>query len=331
MDISVIVPTFNRARLIAETLDAILTQTLPPREVIVVDDGSTDDTPQVLADYGERITAVRITNSGVQVARNTGIARAQCNWVALCDSDDVWLPNHLAAQARLITAEPAITLSFSNFRTFREGSVEDCTKFDEAPPGFWEALPRRVRPEGWVFDGSIAEATFHFHPLFPSAMLLSKPLLQAAGGFNPQIPRRVEDGEFTLRCLYRAKVGAIPEPLVLIRRHESNASRDLAPRLADEVTALRYIKANHAEAVPYHATIDNEIRQRTIMAIDAAFAAADHALARRMLRELPWHERSLKLHVKRLVASLPDSIGVPLNGLLQALAGKRPTSDTLVR
>jgi glycosyltransferase involved in cell wall biosynthesis len=324
-----VIPTYNRADLIAETLDAVLAQTFPPREILVIDDGSTDDTQAVLATYAGKITVRLIKNSGVQIARNTGIALAKCDWVALCDSDDLWLPTYLEKQAALLFAEPGIGMSFGNFRTLRNGAVEPKTKFDDAPHGFWDTA--RDIPQGWIFDRSIAGKSFRFHPFFPSAMVFSKELATSVGGFSPVVPTRVEDGEFTLRCLYRSKVAAVREPLVLIRRHDSNASRDLVPRLMDEVAALQYIKAQHAEAAPYHSIIEDEIAIRTVMAVNGAFANKDHTLMVQLFEELPQHERSLKLRVKRAIAGMPDFLGKPLNGAMQILMGRRGAQDQLVR
>lgn len=99
--VSVVVPTYNRADLIGETLERILAQTVPPAEVIVVDDGSTDDTPAVLARFGARIRVERIENSGEIDARNHGIRLARGTLIAFCDSDDLWEADHLARMVAL--------------------------------------------------------------------------------------------------------------------------------------------------------------------------------------------------------------------------------------
>ena len=141
---------------------------------------------------------------------------------------------------------------------------------------------------------------------------------------------RVEDGEFTLRCLYRSKIAAIPEPLVQIRKHETNFSRDLVPRLVDEVSTLLYIKKHHTDAAPYHHIIDDEIEIRTVQAFNAAFAAKDHATTAMLFERLPQKNRSFKLRVKGAISKLPDLLGIPLNTSLQALTG-RGSNDTGVR
>ncbi|HEY2324319.1 MAG TPA: glycosyltransferase family A protein, partial [Thermoanaerobaculia bacterium] len=96
--VSVVIPSYNYARYLGEAIDSALAQTLPPLEVIVVDDGSTDETSEVLATYADRIRVLRQKNSGVAVARNSGIAAAHGEYVAFLDADDIWLPRKLELQ-----------------------------------------------------------------------------------------------------------------------------------------------------------------------------------------------------------------------------------------
>src|SRR6185295_2750617 len=93
--ISVVVPTYNRARLVVRAVESVLAQTRPPDELIVVDDGSTDDTPAALARFGDRVRLVSQRNAGAAAARNNGLALASRPWAAFLDSDDVWVPDHL--------------------------------------------------------------------------------------------------------------------------------------------------------------------------------------------------------------------------------------------
>lgn len=322
--LTVVMPTYNRGDLIAETLDAVLAQTLKPAEIIVIDGGSTDNTQQVLARYAGQITSKLIFNHQVQPKRNLGLGLAKTDWIAFCDSDDIWRPTYLEKQAALISAEPAVTLSFGNFQILRDGAAQKGSKFDDAPPGYWQDAGTRSISQGWIFDRSLAGLSLRFHPIFPSAMVLSKDLAIAVGGFNSNLPMRVEDGEFTLRCLYRAKVAALPEPLVLIRKHGSNLSHDLIPRLLDEVTTLRHARDNHPEAVSYRSIIDDEIANRTEAAFNAAFASKDHALTASLFEKLPSDRLSLKTRIKGAISRMPDVVGLPLNRSLQKLAGGRP-------
>src|SRR5437763_447547 len=108
--VSVIIPAYNFARYVPEAIDSVLAQTYAPFEVIVVDDGSTDDTPKVLAAYGNRIRAIRQVNQGVAAARNTGLAAAGGEYVAFIDSDDTWEPRKLQLQMDRFDADPDLGL-----------------------------------------------------------------------------------------------------------------------------------------------------------------------------------------------------------------------------
>lgn len=114
--VSIIIPTFNRARLVARAVQSVLAASEEGDEVLVVDDGSTDDTPAALAAFGNRIRRIRIANSGPGAARNHGILLARNPLIAFLDSDDEWLPEKLKLQRQLLAARPSLVFCFSDFR-----------------------------------------------------------------------------------------------------------------------------------------------------------------------------------------------------------------------
>ncbi|HEY6431297.1 MAG TPA: glycosyltransferase family 2 protein [Acetobacteraceae bacterium] len=323
MNIAAVIPCYNGANFIADAIEAILAQSEPASEVIVVDDCSQDDSRDIVANYSDRVILLSTEqNSGVQVARNIGIRHARADWIALCDHDDIWMPRYLANLSRLLCGEPGIEFVFCNFQRLQDKTLETVTKFDQAPQGYWELAGRRVIPEGWVFDRNFAGQTFLWHPIFPSAISFSKRLVAERGEFNPAMRGfRPEDGEFVLRCLYRAKVAAIPEPLVAIRRHEANSTGDDLLTLLDEIRLLRWIRENHPEARQYSDIIDREIRRRRITAVNGAFASRRHDLMRELLADIPRQDRSTSMRIKASIAWLPDRPGLFLNGMLQGTSG----------
>jgi glycosyltransferase involved in cell wall biosynthesis len=330
MRFAAVIPLYNRARFIAETLDAVLSQSYPAAEVIVVDDGSTDGGAEVVSRYSSRVMLTRFPeNRGQQAARNAGIAHTRSEWVAFCDSDDLWLPDYLLRHNELLRADPKINFAFSNFKISRDDEIKVESKFALAPTGYWERAGRELLPAGWVFNRSIAPHTILWHPIFPSATVVSRKLVEEIGGFNPAMRGALaEDGEFTLRCLYRARTGAVPEPTVVIRKHSENDSGDALRLIIDEIRNLDWIRNHHPEAQTFRTMVDAEIRRRTMVAAGGAFAAKRHDLVRELSRDIAWRDRSAALTAKTAIAHLPDSIGIPINTLLQIIAetikGKPP-------
>src|SRR5436190_9018266 len=108
--VSVVIPTYNYARYLGAAIDSALQQTHAPLEVIVVDDGSTDDTPRLLDGYGDRIRVIRQKNSGVAAARNAGVREARGELIAFLDSDDLWKPRKLELQIARFEADPGLGL-----------------------------------------------------------------------------------------------------------------------------------------------------------------------------------------------------------------------------
>ncbi|HET6262971.1 MAG TPA: glycosyltransferase family 2 protein, partial [Chloroflexia bacterium] len=138
--VSVVIPTYNRAHCIAHAIDSVLRQALPPHEVIVVDDGSTDDTATVLARYDRRVRVLRQENGGVSVARNNGIAAASGQWIAFLDSDDEWAPQKLAAHAEAIGAGGTMVVHAVNGLVFGAGR--------DVPVSLFSARRRTAALEG---------------------------------------------------------------------------------------------------------------------------------------------------------------------------------------
>ena len=232
MDISVVIPTYNRADLIPFTLDSIFGQTMSPREVIVVDDGSRDDTRAVLARYGDRIRSIVIPNSGSIVARNTGLRAATHPLVAFCDSDDLWLPNFLERMAALWRAEPATKVAYANFRIVRDGVWLDEAKFEAAPGDYWDEL-RRLGDGLGMFDFPIVDRIVRFQPFFQSAVVADRVAILAAGGGTRAWTHRRR--RFRHRAAFRRdasvrdrvrSAGGYPQASrQFLRRHEKNESR----------------------------------------------------------------------------------------------------------
>jgi glycosyltransferase involved in cell wall biosynthesis len=194
--VSVVLPTYNRRQRVRQAVDSVLAQCWGACEVIVVDDGSTDDTVAVLQTYGERIRVLRQANRGVSAARNMGIRAAGGELIALLDSDDYWLPGKLAAQVEFFQANPAALICQTEEIWMRNGVRVNAG--------------RRHRKLG----GLIFEKTLPLCLISPSAVMMRKKLLDEVGLFDESLPA-CEDYDLWLRVTWKYPVHLIDKPLII--------------------------------------------------------------------------------------------------------------------
>jgi len=321
--IGVVVPTYNRASFLPETLDAILGQTRPPDEIIVVDDGSTDATPEVLARYAPGVRTIRITNSGELVARNTGVRAAASDLIAFCDSDDLWRPGYLAAVARLWQAEPRTRAAYGDFVIVRDGVWGTERKFAGAPPGFWEGL-RALGPDIAVFDAPILPRLIAYQPFFPSAMTVDRVFFLEAGGWDEAVSRTVGmDFATHLRVAEHAPLGVVQTPLVGIRKHGENYSADVQKMNLGDARVLEHVLRTRPNLAPHAALIQASIARRRRDALETAFVRGDFKSVRAIHALLPAAERGGKIAIKHAVAALPAPLARLLAGVLLAAGSAR--------
>jgi len=309
-DVSVVIPTFNRAGLIAETLESIIEQTLPAAEIIVVDDGSTDDTEAAVARYAPRVRYHRIENSGPSRARNVGASLAGARWIAFCDSDDLWRPTKLERQMRIHELFTDVEYSFTDFTIVDSGRWLPGSKFAEASPGFWDAPARRTQDSMWVYDEPILDRVLDFQPIFVSTFVISRRRYDSLGGYDERFSRALaEDLEFTLRNAMRPPIGVLAEPLVGIRRHPGNNSSYFLGVLLGEIAILEYALSTHTDAAPFHGVIADQIEWRSSLAIDQAFAAGRLDLVRKLSSGIGGRYCDWKRKTKIGIARLPSPLG----------------------
>jgi hypothetical protein len=306
--VSVVIPAYNRADLLPETLAAVLGQTRAADEVIVVDDGSHDSTPELLAGYAPRVRAVRIANSGDLAARNAGLRAATGDLVAFCDSDDLWQPDFLARMTALWELEPGLRAAYCDFVSVRDGGWESARKFDAAPPGFWEGM-RPLGPDAGVFDGSIVDRLIGFQLFFASCIMVERSWFLAAGGWDEGVSRIV-GGDFAtaLRIADAPPIGVLRLPLAGIRRHAGNFSGDVQAMNLGDAQVLEHLLAARPELGRHADLIRASIARRRREALETAFARGDIATVRSVFALLPPAERAAKVFVKRLLAGLPTAV-----------------------
>jgi len=308
-DVSVIIPTYNRVNLIGQTLDSIVRQTVPPAEIIVVDDGSSDDTAGLVARYGSAVRYHRIENSGPGVARNIGVSLARSPWIALCDSDDIWLPTKQERQIRLHALCPEVECSFTDHARVVSGEWESHSVFSEVRQGLWEPHRRIVDDTIWVYDTSFYDRSLQALPMLPSTLLVSKERYRKIGGFNPEFSRGLaEDVEFNLRAAGEPPIAFLAEVLVGARRHGANRSGDPFADWACQARVLEYALAHHAAARPFLELVRRELQWRRRLTVGEAFYMGKLDIVREVAPLIEPSQRDWRTSLKIAIAELPPPL-----------------------
>jgi len=321
--VSAIIPTYNRAALLNETLRSLMAQTVRPDEVIVVDDGSEDETASVVAQFFPCVRYIRIANSGAPVARNVGASQAIGDWLWFCDSDDLWHPTYLARVLDLAAAQPSLAFIFGNFQLVHDGKWGGPSKFATAPAGYWDGLGVKRVGGGAVVTQPLYSRLLRFQPVFHSTLLVSRMLFHRIGGYEHRFAGvGSEDFEFVLRCAVHAPAGMIEDPLVGIRRHPGNYSAGQLRNLLGEISILRYAQVCHDRAAQSaRAIIDEQIALRTGQALDIAFARRHFDLVRSLAQSLARRRLTLRQRLKIALASLPRGVRYPAIGIAERCRG----------
>jgi glycosyltransferase involved in cell wall biosynthesis len=246
--VSVVIAVYNGAELITETLQTILGQTRPPLEVIVVNDGSTDDTASVVEQFGDSVTLITTKNQGVCAARNEGAARAVGNWIAICDHDDLWLPKKLEKQINLANEAPDINCVLTDYADLTDGELATRSHFSYAPKDFWDP---EYHKSGFVVRKPITGKLTTFQPGISSTPLVRRSFFQSVGGFDVAATKWAEDTCFHFRCLSVVPFGVVPEVLMHYRRHPNSWSADSAKQLRNGVLVWEHILAHYPQAQPF--------------------------------------------------------------------------------
>lgn len=220
--VSVVIPSFNYGHLVGEAVDSVLAQTYPNVEIIVVDDGSTDDTRERLAKYGDRIRYHYQPNAGLSAARNTGIGLAKGQFIALLDSDDAFHPDKLALQMEVLTKYPNVGLVGTD-------------SFSDEPIEWASVRPDDIdsATETVTLDQTVIKAQFA-----PSSVLARRECFELAGLFDTDL-KSVEDRDMWIRIAARLPLATIHWPLTWYRQTPGSMSRNAAKMEHFEHVVLR--------------------------------------------------------------------------------------------
>jgi glycosyltransferase involved in cell wall biosynthesis len=207
VQISVIIPTYNRSQTLPRALDSVIAQSYKAAEIIVVDDGSSDDSAAMIENNYPQVTLIRQHNKGVSAARNTAIKHAQSDWIALLDSDDEWLPHKLETIRQAYLKNPQQILFHSDELWIRNGRRVNPMK-------------KHAKQGGMIFQQCLPLCV-----ISPSAAVIQRSVFDSVGLFDETLPA-CEDYDLWLRLCHLYEVFYIDEPLIKkYGGHEDQLSR----------------------------------------------------------------------------------------------------------
>ena len=228
MKISVIIPTHNRAKLLAKTIDSVLNQSVKVNEIIIIDDGSTDDTKNLILSYNnDKIIYIFQNNKGVSSARNTGINLAKNEWLCFLDSDDIWHEDKLVKQIEFHTKNTHILFSHTDELWMFNNKIINQKKHQQKPSGF-------------CFEENIQNTL-----IGASTIMIHKKVLLDVGYFDETLIA-CEDYDLWLRILLKYELGLISEKLITkFAGHENQLS--FSTKMMDRYRISAMLKHQHTQ------------------------------------------------------------------------------------
>ncbi|MGV3722828.1 MAG: glycosyltransferase family 2 protein [Actinomycetota bacterium] len=293
--VSVVIPTYNHARFLRMAIDSALRQSLPPREVIVIDDGSSDGTPEVVAEYGDRIRALRHANQGVAASRNAGAELATGKLLAFLDADDVWRPQKLERQVERFQREPGLGLVHCGVEEIdAEGNV--LRRQQDGLEGSAVAREMLLFRSPTILGGG-------------SGVMIARSAFDEVGGFDPRLSTSA-DWDLYFRLASRCPVGYVPEPLLQYRLHGSNMHGNIGAMERDML--LAYSKAFADPSSPVQ-----NLRRRAYGNLHSVLAGSYFSVGRK---------QDFVRHAARSLYLTPDNLlrfaGYPLRLLRRKLTSQ---------
>lgn len=236
--VSVVIPAFNQARYLAQAIESVLNQTHPQLEIIVVDDGSTDETPQVLARFAKcpSVKVVSQTNAGLPAARNRGLQEATGDYVCFLDSDDYYAPEKISKQAQRLDEDPELGLVYCDIVTVDEAGQAVAEQYSIGKIG-------RVL-SGLIFQSLILGGYFP-----PHTVMIRRSVLTALGPFDAALGGHA-DYELWLRVTAAGhRACYLDEPLAFYRTHPNSMSKDGLHMNETRIATFRKLAALYPAAV----------------------------------------------------------------------------------
>jgi glycosyltransferase involved in cell wall biosynthesis len=220
--VSVIIPAYNSAAKVKGAIKSALAQTYKDFEIVVIDDGSTDETESVVRSFGDRVLYFKQENQGAGAARNAGIKRSSGEFIAFLDSDDLWSPEKLDEQIPLLERDPELGLVYSDWAVVSEDKVVEESYLKTVPSA-----------SGYVFDQLV-----RWGFILTSGVVVRRACLNDVGDFDNSLSI-AQDYDLWLRICYRWKVALVNKPLVTKRSWDGSLSSNLAKTAVERIALYK--------------------------------------------------------------------------------------------
>lgn len=242
---SVIIPTYNRAAMAKEAVDSVLSQTCDDYEIIVVDDGSSDETTEVMAQYDDCITYRRQQNSGVAAARNVGISISRGNYICYLDSDDLWPQSKLALYKDIITSLDHPPFVFSDFHKHNILNAEAYEASNSGVFRYIYELAERINETTYVVKNErLLQLLFRGYPFYPSTFAVRRDVHDHYR-WDPGVLKS-EDFNLILKISSRYPFTYIDKSLCSVRIHDSNKSADFVTKNHINIMSMKLYRDLYA-------------------------------------------------------------------------------------
>jgi glycosyltransferase involved in cell wall biosynthesis len=325
--ISVVIPAYNAGRLIRETLESVVAQSIRPMEIVVVDDGSTDDTYEAVSQFGEKVSCIRQANGGLASARHAGIAAAKGDLIALMDADDLCEPDRLLVQAAYMVEFPDVALCATGFSAFDEnGTMSDSfassyygtiggspNGLDDIYPvreAFRVALEMPLSKEEYrsmtTYRGNVYERLALGNFLHPPTLMVRRELVRQEGNYD-LASRSMCDWDWLIRLSRSGQVGYIDAPLLRYRVSDTQLSseRYRARRYADTLQVIqRTISRDPDIYLRHKRQFDQKIGSYYADCADAASTEDGYAALKWLLKSILQYRYLSKGQIRVLVKAL---------------------------
>lgn len=306
--ISVVIPCFNAAPYISAAIQSALAQDWPDLELVVVDDGSSDGSAELVQCMFPTVTLIRQANQGVAIARNSGIANAQGEWIAFLDADDIWLPSKLQRQWALLQATPGARMAYTAWQVWPSTAPEPLPAYLAQIDGLVNNPDRWAGATGWIYPQLLLDCV-----VWTSTVLAHRSVFADVGVFDPAL-RIGEDYDLWLRASRITEILRVPRPLALYRIHPNSITKSVPEKNFRALVVGRAISrwgyASPDGCVTNQRVVDNALAKSWSDFAGAHLAVGNLPAARQAallaLRKNWFHTAGIKVWLRAALRSLAN-------------------------